>query len=424
MKKKSKTRTTFRPNFSGTEESVSHSLVNQPPSASVSPLPYRHGELMSSSLPPSSPCRNSDEDDRASPVENVTAANAQGQNVDREKPIAKPKRGRQTKGKRPQALKSKGREPNDDGEGEVGVTAPSDEGKGPNAEAEAKDDEGESDVTKGGTSKKGTGKSKEGTGKERDGNAAEDAGVMDEIEQSEDEASGPPKKRGRLSKEVKSKALAIRQRYDQDLEALALESGKTVATLLEAVGEVVPEGRALNKWNAFQSYAVHPEGYGMVKKEEQSNVEFKKEIHDLYNVKVEQEDAELDEIMDWYKMELAAQTADKRMAGYSVKELEKFSLPFINRVCSLFSNITEINNDSGSSNVSISTNMHHGVVDRPGSFQCSSLGWRSPVRRNESCQPFPNFGSSGGLWLYVPYSIHGHETGWDGPGTRKAGGGK
>ena len=41
---------------------------------------------------------------------------------------------------------------------------------------------------------------------------------------------------------VKSKALAIYQRYDQDLKALALESGKTMAMLLEAVRELVPEG--------------------------------------------------------------------------------------------------------------------------------------------------------------------------------------
>lgn len=143
------------------------------------------------------------------------------------------------------------------------------------------------------------------------------------------------KKRGRLSKVVKAKALAIRQRYDQELEALALESGKTVATLLEAVRELVPEGRALNKWNAFQSYAVHPEGYGMSKKDEQSKADFQKEIHELYNEKLEEADGELDSIVEWYRMELAIQTVDKRAEGYTSKELEKFTLPFINRVRSV-----------------------------------------------------------------------------------------
>lgn len=289
--------------------------------ASVSPAPYRRMGLMSSSLPPSSPCQNANQDDPASPdgvtsavgdddegeilatpgtqskapaspVEVATVVDTRGQKPaadggENEAPADKPKRKRESKKKQPKSKKA--------------VEAAED--------AEAAEGSGD------------------------DAKAAEDADGDDKSEGSGDEAQGAAKKRGRLSKEVKAKALAIRQRYDQDLEALALQSGKTVASLLEAVGEVVPEGRALNKWNAFQSYAVHQDGYGMVKKEEQSIVEFKKEIHDLYNVKVEEADGELEDIVEWYKVELAAQTADKHNAGYTVKELEKFTSPFINRVC-------------------------------------------------------------------------------------------
>lgn len=85
----------------------------------------------------------------------------------------------------------------------------------------------------------------------------------------------------------------------------------------------------MNKWNTFQSYAVHPDGYGMAKKDDQSKEDFQQEIHDLYN---DEGEAELEEIVEWYRMELAAQTVKLRAGGYTPKELEKFSLPFINRV--------------------------------------------------------------------------------------------
>lgn len=322
-KRKLKGKTTFRPNFFGEEDSVSRSLTAQPAAAAASPLPYRHGELMSSSLPPSSPCRNSEQDDQSSPVQDVEARrevlarppSADGNN---EKPTAKPKRRGGLKGKGRQTRIGKGLDAILEDED---VTGASNEGKGKGKNAEGNAEHNNTET------------SEEGTGKEKSAKAAEDADVADGAEQSEDETSGPPKKRGRLSKEVKSKALAIRQRYDDDLHALAVESGKTVATLLEAVGDIVPEGRSINKWNAFQCYAVHEDGYGMVKNEEQSNTEFKKEIHDLYSLKVEEADGELEQIVDWYKTELAAQTVEKRVEGYATKELEKFSLPFINKVC-------------------------------------------------------------------------------------------
>lgn len=67
----------------------------------------------------------------------------------------------------------------------------------------------------------------------------------------------------------------------------------------------------------------------MVKKDDQSKADFQKEIHDLYD---EEGDEELEEIVEWYRMELAAQTVEMRAGGYTPKELENFSLPFINRV--------------------------------------------------------------------------------------------
>lgn len=83
-------------------------------------------------------------------------------------------------------------------------------------------------------------------------------------------------------KEVKVWALAICQEYHSKLEALAEEKGKTLGVLLEAVGDVVHNNRGLNRWNAFQAYAIRPDGLAMEQKVEQTEGKFQEEIRELY----------------------------------------------------------------------------------------------------------------------------------------------
>lgn len=140
------------------------------------------------------------------------------------------------------------------------------------------------------------------------------------------------KKRGRLSKELKEEALALRQRYHDDLEALATREGKTVSALLRAVGDVVQDNRGLNRWNAFQAWAMHPEGLKMKQKKGQTEKEFQEEIRATYIRMRDGDDEEFDIAMEWYRKTVASQTTEKRLEGLSYKDLEKLAAPFINRV--------------------------------------------------------------------------------------------
>lgn len=140
------------------------------------------------------------------------------------------------------------------------------------------------------------------------------------------------KRRGRLSKELREEALALRQRYHDDLEALATREGKTVSALLRAVGDVVQDNRGLNRWNAFQAYATHPEGLKMKQKKGQTEREFQEDIRAAYIRMRDGDDEEFDVAIEWYKKTVASQTTEKRLQGLSHKDLEKLAVPFINRV--------------------------------------------------------------------------------------------
>lgn len=139
-------------------------------------------------------------------------------------------------------------------------------------------------------------------------------------------------RRGRLSKEVREQALALRQRYHNDLEALAAKEGKTVGALLRAVGDVIQDNRALNRWNAFQAYAMHPDGLNLKQKKGQTEREFQEDIRALYLEKRDGDDEEFDEAIEWFTKMVASQTTEKRLEGLSEKELQKLAAPFINRV--------------------------------------------------------------------------------------------
>jgi hypothetical protein len=146
------------------------------------------------------------------------------------------------------------------------------------------------------------------------------------------------KKPGRLSKEAIEQAHALRQTYHDELEALALKEGKSVAALLTAVGDTVLDSRSLNPWNAFQAYATHPEGLAMERQQDQSITEFNSDILAAYRrQRAEAEDVEhaFDEVMEWYRKELDDQTAAMRTHGLTDKQLKKIVKPFNARV-SLF----------------------------------------------------------------------------------------
>ncbi|KAJ3963822.1 hypothetical protein EV361DRAFT_956580 [Lentinula raphanica] len=148
------------------------------------------------------------------------------------------------------------------------------------------------------------------------------------------------RRKGRLSKAVKVEAFAIRRRYQEELEALAKRSGKNLSTLLEVVGDVVPDNRSLNPWNAFQQYAVHPDGLGMRTGVNRTEAQLKEEIRKRYSKlqdgEVEPGKLDLDGIMDWYRTEMAHETVEERTRGYTRKEIEKLCLPFINRSNQLY----------------------------------------------------------------------------------------
>ncbi|KAJ3725302.1 hypothetical protein C8R42DRAFT_640187 [Lentinula raphanica] len=168
----------------------------------------------------------------------------------------------------------------------------------------------------------------------------DDEEATDQDEASAGEADCSPQgdigpKKGRLTKALKAEAFAIRQRYHDELEALAKRSGKNVSTILEAIGNIVPENRALNRWNAYQSYARHADGLGMKPDKGQSEEEFQAKICERY-IKLrddgpEENELDLNAILEWYKMGMAEDTALKRMKGRSKKELEKLCDPLINR---------------------------------------------------------------------------------------------
>ncbi|KAE9386992.1 hypothetical protein BT96DRAFT_948701 [Gymnopus androsaceus JB14] len=99
-----------------------------------------------------------------------------------------------------------------------------------------------------------------------------------------------------------------------------------VGCLLQAVGDVVRDNRALNQWNGFQAFAVHPDSLNMKPKEGQSNKDFQEEIRVLYLEKHNDDDEEeFKGAMEWYKKAMATQTAKKRLKGLSEKELQKLA---------------------------------------------------------------------------------------------------
>ncbi|KAJ3711461.1 hypothetical protein DFJ43DRAFT_1161736 [Lentinula guzmanii] len=128
------------------------------------------------------------------------------------------------------------------------------------------------------------------------------------FDDTESEEAG--KTKGRLLKAVKAEAFAIRQRYHDELEALA------------------------------KNYAVNPNGLGLVRHENQSEAEFTADIRDCYvklrNRESEPSDLNLDGILEWYRKEILEETAEQRAGGYTKKEIEKLCVAFINWGCHLY----------------------------------------------------------------------------------------
>ncbi|KAJ3729337.1 hypothetical protein C8R42DRAFT_715640 [Lentinula raphanica] len=159
-------------------------------------------------------------------------------------------------------------------------------------------------------------------------------------DEASDESQEEKGRKGRLSRAVKAEAFAIRQRYQEELEDLAKRSGKNLSTLLEVVGDVVPDNRSLNPWNAFQQYAVHPDGLGLCTGVNRNEVQLKDEILKRYNKlqkgEVEEGKLDLDGIMEWYWTEMAQETLEERTKGYTRKATERLCLPFINRSRQLY----------------------------------------------------------------------------------------
>lgn len=77
---------------------------------------------------------------------------------------------------------------------------------------------------------------------------AEEDEQDDEDEDNEDNEEGGDSKNkgGRLSKSAIAQAHAIRQKYQDDLQALADKEGKSFAAILSAVGDSVPDTRSIN----------------------------------------------------------------------------------------------------------------------------------------------------------------------------------
>ncbi|KAE9391185.1 hypothetical protein BT96DRAFT_945583 [Gymnopus androsaceus JB14] len=163
----------------------------------------------------------------------------------------------------------------------------------------------------------------------------QNARANDDDDTDEEGAEGESKnKGGRLSRSAIAQAQAIRQKYQDDLQALADKEGKTFAAILSAVGDTVSDTRSLNPWNAFQAYATHPDGLGMTKAQDESTAHFKKRIREAYRDKCEGVDdveGEFAEILEWYSTAIASQTAQKRLEGLSEKQLVKIAGPFNNR---------------------------------------------------------------------------------------------
>ncbi|KAE9391690.1 hypothetical protein BT96DRAFT_1001057 [Gymnopus androsaceus JB14] len=156
----------------------------------------------------------------------------------------------------------------------------------------------------------------------------------DDNDDEEGEEGDSKNKGGRLSRSAIAQARGIRQKYHDDLQALADKEGKTFAAILSAVGDTVSDTRALNPWNAFQAYAMHPDGLGMTKGQDESTADLKKRIRAAYHKKcngVDDVEEEFSEILEWYSTTIASQTAQKRLEGLSEKQLVKIAGPFNNR---------------------------------------------------------------------------------------------
>ncbi|KAJ3738367.1 hypothetical protein EV360DRAFT_90566 [Lentinula raphanica] len=180
--------------------------------------------------------------------------------------------------------------------------------------------------------RKGKGKQKAMTSDEQD------EGDTDHSQPAE--ASRPKGSKGRLSKAVQAEAFAIRQQYHSELEALAKKSGKNLSTLLAAVGDIVSDNRAMNVWNAFQSYAVHPDGLNLKHRRDQTEAEFGAEIQKRYtqlrNGEGDAKALSLDDILEWYRDGMEEDTAEKRIGGYTRKDIKKLCKPSINRARQLY----------------------------------------------------------------------------------------
>ncbi|KAF9070993.1 hypothetical protein BDP27DRAFT_1419523 [Rhodocollybia butyracea] len=165
--------------------------------------------------------------------------------------------------------------------------------------------------------------------KSRKGKEKAPASPLEQVKDNDEHRTA--KKRGRLSKETIKQAHALRQTYHDELEALALKDGKSVAALLSAVGDTVLDSRSLNPWNVFQAYTTHPEGLGMERHEDKSIADFNTELLAAYRkMHAEAEDTEdaFKDIMRWYRKQLYEQTATMQNGGLSDKQLPKIVAPF------------------------------------------------------------------------------------------------
>lgn len=141
-------------------------------------------------------------------------------------------------------------------------------------------------------------------------------------------------KPGRLSKALRAEVKEARAQYHQKLRQLSQKSGKTMHALLVAAGDVVKDDRSLNVWNAWQHYAIAPDGLGWSKAEDQDDEAFNEEIRQAYlRINNDPEVKETKEgVLAWYRKKLAMQTQGERLEGLTEKKMLRMAEPFIARV--------------------------------------------------------------------------------------------
>ncbi|KAF9066264.1 hypothetical protein BDP27DRAFT_1424053 [Rhodocollybia butyracea] len=144
-------------------------------------------------------------------------------------------------------------------------------------------------------------------------------------------------KAGRYPLELLWKANDLRQAYDQGIADLAMEYGKSVQGIYQAIGEDLKSSRQISSWNVFEAYMTAPDGGDLLKPAEMSAQDFVLYIRSLYKEQMEEAigegwntaaqaaacRAELASEIDWYNNRLDLQLLEERRGGLSKKTIAK-----------------------------------------------------------------------------------------------------